>query len=120
MAKRILIVDDEPYIVMMLRSRLEHLGYEIEEAFNGQEAYDRASKHSYDLMLLDFLMPDMGGHEVCRRIRRNDRLKNLPVIMITAFSTKSRASFQRGGANDVIFKPIDPEELRTKILQHIA
>lgn len=119
MRKRILIVDDEPYIVMVLRSRLEHHGYEIEEAFTGSEGYDRARKSPYDLMLLDFLLPDMLGNEVCRQIRKNERLKDLPIIMITAFADQRPDAFLEHGAADIIYKPIDDVELLTKIRKHM-
>ena len=111
MAKRILIVDDEPQMVMLLRSRLERCGYEVEEAFTGSEAYERLSGGTFDLMLLDFFLPDVISDDICRNVRNGAHQPALPIIIITGFSSRDTESFISSGATDVLFKPIKNDDL---------
>lgn len=84
--KKILVVDDEPDFLEMIKLRLEANDYEVITASNGEEALRRAEEESPDAVLLDILMPKVDGLEVLKRIRR--RNKNLPIFIITAFSTE--------------------------------
>ena len=111
MPKRILIVDDEPQIVMLLRSRLERCGYEVEEAFTGVEAYARLKTGDYDLVLLDFFLPDLIADDICRSIRSGTNQPLLPIIIITGFSSRDTEAFISQGASDVLFKPIKSDDL---------
>lgn len=115
--KRILIIDDEPYMVMLLRGRLEYLGYEIDEAFTAAEAYERMKKSRYDLLLLDFFLPDERGDEVCRSIRRNPLYAKTPIIMVTGFSTRDSEDFVVSGATEVLFKPVSQERLQQAVVR---
>ena len=81
MAKRILIVDDEPLIVKGLKYSLESDGYETESAQDGEEAVTKFFAGQYDLVLLDVMLPKLDGMEVCQRIREKS---NTPIIMLTA------------------------------------
>jgi len=115
MKKRILIVDDEPQIVMLLRTSLERSGYEVEEAFSGADAHQRMKEGAYDLMLLDFFLPDtIGGAEFCKKVRSESK-QLLPIIIITGFSSRDPESFISEGASDVIFKPIHHDDLVEKV-----
>lgn len=112
MAKKILIVDDEPDIIEILRFRLEKKGYRVVAAFDGEEALDQVEKEQPDLIVLDLMMPKMDGAEVCRRLKRNPAYQEIPIIMLTA---KARdVDKMEGislGADDYIVKPYDAQVL---------
>lgn len=114
--KKILIVDDEEHIVEMLKIRLEALGYETIEAYDGQEGFRLACEAKPDLILLDIMLPKLDGYKVSRMIKFDERYKHIPVIMITARAQESDA--KRGeetGADDYVTKPFDSKELMGKI-----
>ena len=113
--KRILIVDDEPHIVLLLRAYLERSGYEVEEAFSGNEAIERMTENVYDLVLLDFFLPDRIGVDICRNMRLHHKLKETPIIIVTGFSNREPADFLADGASDVLFKPVTQEDLIRKV-----
>jgi two-component system alkaline phosphatase synthesis response regulator PhoP len=114
--KRILIVDDEPDVLMLTSLRLEKHGYEILTAVNGRDAFDSIQKEKPDLVLLDLIIPVTYGTEVCRRVKNDENLKHIPIILYTAHGevmTEEKAkSF---GADDYIAKPFDTEELMNKV-----
>jgi DNA-binding response OmpR family regulator len=91
--KKILVVDDEPDFVNMIRARLEANDYEVVTAHNGKEALEKAKKEKPDAVLLDILMPEIDGLRVLRCLRRLN--KKLPVFMITAFSNEERFKVAR-------------------------
>src|SRR3954453_7030685 len=80
----VLVVEDEAALATMLRYNLEKQGYRVEEAADGQEALIRIAETQPDLVLLDWMLPQMSGLEVCRQIRRRSGTRDLPVIMVTA------------------------------------
>ena len=82
MGKRVLVVDDEPNIVDILRFNLEREGYEVITASDGLEGLSQARSQGPDLILLDVMMPEMDGFQVCQELRREDKLT--PIIMLTA------------------------------------
>jgi len=117
MVSTILIVDDEPAGRQTLESILEGQGYHLEMAENGQDALEKASQLLPDVILLDVMMPVMDGFEVCKRIRNDPALAEIPIIMLTALD--DRQSFLKGlesGADDYITKPYDRHELRARLL----
>jgi two-component system alkaline phosphatase synthesis response regulator PhoP len=119
--KRILFVDDEPDIVRVMIFRLKQEGFEVTTAENGQQAIELAGKKP-DLILLDILLPDIDGYQVCRTIKENPELKDIPVIFFTA-SASSRehldAKAKNLGAQDVVVKPYVWEDLLTVIAKYI-
>jgi two-component system sensor histidine kinase/response regulator len=113
---RILVVDDEPANVELLARRLEALGAEALRAMNGEEALATAAREMPDLILLDVMMPGIGGLETCRRLKINDKTAPIPVIFATALTDAADLSkgFEVGGY-DYITKPIEPIELAARV-----
>ncbi len=112
----ILIVDDEIFMSKTLEGLLTSPDYTLALASNGEEALEKATELTPDLILLDVMMPVMDGFEVCRRVRADTLLAEVPVIMVTALD--DRESRLRGievGADDFISKPIDPVELQARV-----
>jgi PAS domain S-box-containing protein/putative nucleotidyltransferase with HDIG domain len=115
-ASTILIVDDEPFGRKTLEALLSMYDYQLEFASDGPEALSQAAKLTPDLILLDVMMPGMDGFEVCRTLRADPVLSEVPVIMITALDDReSRIQGIEAGADDFISKPFDHTELRTRI-----
>jgi CheY-like chemotaxis protein len=116
MTKRILIVDDEIESVKLIGLMLQRRGYEIVAARSGTQALEKAQTEKPDLAILDIMMPDMDGYEVCRRLRADPATTSLPIIMFTAKTMidDKVAGFQ-AGADDYLTKPVHPEELASRI-----
>lgn len=118
---RVLVVDDEERIRRLLRMYLERENFEIDEADNGKDALDLALQNDYDVIILDLMMPEMDGIEVCEKLRKE---KTTPVIMLTAKGEESnRIQGFEVGADDYIVKPFSPREviLRVKaILRRVS
>jgi len=113
--KRILIVDDEEFNRELLEGLVESFGHESRTASDGGEALARATP-DIDLILLDAMMPGMDGFEVARRIRANAQTAQMPIVMVTALTSKEdRLQAVEAGANDFITKPIDRTELRVRM-----
>ena len=106
--QRILIADDERDIRVVLRTRLELEGFSVIEACDGVEAVRMAQDENPDLIVLDVMMPEMDGVEVCDRLRASFSTRHIPVIMVTAKAgTNDKISGLQKGANDYITKPYD-------------
>lgn len=111
--EKILVVDDEERIRRLLKMYLERENFFIDEAENGKEALDLALKNDYDLILLDIMMPEMDGIEVCEKLREQ---KATPVIMLTAKGEESnRVQGFEVGADDYIVKPFSPREVVLRV-----
>jgi DNA-binding response OmpR family regulator len=113
---KIMVIDDEPDIVKLVKISLEMANFEVIEAFSGKEALEKVQKIVPDLFLLDIMMPEMNGYEVCQVLKTQDRTRHVPVVMLTAKGQKGDA--EQGlkvGANDYIIKPFDPYELGEQI-----
>jgi adenylate cyclase len=109
----ILVVDDLPQNVRLLRAVLEPRGYEVVSAASGEEALGLLA--SVDLVLLDILMPGIDGYEVCRRIRADPATAFVPVVMITASGEQEKRRALEAGADDFITKPFDQAELLARV-----
>ncbi len=105
---KILVVDDEEHIVMILKDSLEFSGFQVVTAYNGVEALERVESDHPDLIVLDIGMPKLDGWEVCRRLKSEEKTKNIPIIILTAYA---QASDQRKGAqlgaDRFVTKPCD-------------
>ena len=112
----VLVVEDEPAVVTMLRYNLEKQGFRVDEAGDGAEALTRIAETRPDMVLLDWMLPTLSGIEVCRQVRRNPHTRDLPVIMLTARADDQDAV--RGlntGADDYITKPFSIEALLARM-----
>lgn len=113
---RILVVDDIPRNVRILKDRLVNMGYEVFEATNGFEALEKIKEDSPDLILLDVMMPKMDGYEVLEEMKAQKNLRQIPVIMITAIADlESVARCIELGADDYLTKPFNPVLLKARI-----
>ncbi len=111
--KKILVVDDEPNIVAVVKSYLEKSGYEVMGAFTSNEALDLFEKVNPVLVILDLMLPDISGEEVCRRLRRRSRV---PIIMLTAKVEEEDILKGLGlGADDYVTKPFSPRQLVARV-----
>jgi CheY-like chemotaxis protein len=116
MMKKILVIDDEPQILLMVSARLKVGGYTVFTAFSGEQGLQRAQKEIPDLILLDHIMPDMDGDEVLTRLKGDPATKSIPVVMFTADVKRVKVGeYQARGAVDCIFKPFLPDELLAKV-----
>jgi DNA-binding response OmpR family regulator len=121
MAKRVLVVDDEPNIVMSLRFLMEREGLEVEVAPTGEAALQALERPPADLVLLDVMMPEIDGFEVCQRIRAHPAWATTPIIMLTAKGRDVERDKGRAlGADDYITKPFSTRELVARIKQMLG
>ncbi len=106
--KKILIVDDEIDVVEVVTVLLEHEGYEMLKAYDGQEALDIIEEVVPDLVILDIMMPKIDGVEVCRRMRENEKMTDIPIVMFSAklSAIDKKESFD-AGADGFISKPFN-------------
>ena len=116
MGARILVVDDEPDLLELVRFHLTQEGFTVDTASSGTEALAELRRSVPDLAILDLMLPDLAGTEVCRRIRADARLHSLPVIMLTAKAEEvDRIVGLELGADDYVTKPFSPRELTLRV-----
>jgi DNA-binding response OmpR family regulator len=116
MARRVLVVDDEPNIIMSLRFLMEREGFEVEVAQTGAAALAALERKPADLVLLDVMMPELDGFEVCQRIRGNPAWSHTRVIMLTAKGREvERDKGLALGADEYITKPFSTRELVARV-----
>lgn len=112
----VLVVDDQEIARVMLSETLRSFGYNVVAASSGQMALDRAIQCQPLAILLDVIMPDLDGFEVCRRLKQHPETGAIPVLMVTALSdTASRLRGIEAGADDFLSKPIEPDEIRLRV-----
>jgi len=113
---KILIVEDDKNILKLVKYNLDKDGYDCMTSITGEEALDILEKEPIDLIVLDLMLPKMDGFEVCRRIRQDDKHKEIPVIMLTAKGQEvDRIVGLELGADDYMVKPFSPRELSLRI-----
>jgi two-component system phosphate regulon response regulator PhoB len=112
----ILVVEDEPALATLLRYNLEKEGFAVAEAHDGEEALLQLSERTPDAVLLDWMLPQVSGLEICRRIRRTPQWRGLPVIILTAKGEEAdRVRGLEGGADDYVVKPFGVSELLARL-----
>lgn len=113
MDQKILVVDDEKKIVAIVKAYLEREGFRVTAAYDGKSALDLARRHSPDLIVLDLMLPEISGWDVCRTLRKES---DVPIIMLTAHDeTSDKIVGLELGADDYITKPFDPKELVSRV-----
>ncbi len=121
MSKKIVVAEDEPQIARLIEFKLKKEGYSVTSKENGEEALQAIKEDKPDLILLDIMMPVMGGYEVLRRLKEDENLKNVPVIMLTARAQEKDVVKGIGmGAEDYITKPFHPAELLARVKRILA
>jgi two-component system alkaline phosphatase synthesis response regulator PhoP len=116
MAKRILVVDDEPDLLKVAAFRLKKSGYEVLIATDGQLALDLLKTNTPDLILLDLVLPKVNGEQVLNMIKDDERLQNIPVILFTA----SVERIKKMAADDYLIKPFETKDLLEKVKKFIG
>ncbi len=121
MAARILLIDDEPDFGEMTKVRLEANAMHVDIALDGAAGLEKAMASTPDLILLDMMMPGMDGIEVLRKLRKNQRTRYIPVIMLTAKGeSKSIFKAQDAGATEYLIKPCDPAALLRTVSKYMS
>ena len=116
MSYRILVVDDNEINLDLIGRILQLEGYEVVTAESGAEALQKIAQSKPDMAVLDMMMPDMDGLELCRRLRQLPACANIPIIMLTASSSEEdKVHARQAGANDLLGKPFDMDTLRRHI-----
>ncbi len=119
-SQTVLIVDDEPQLVELLKMRLEASQYRVVEAYDGEAGWKKALQELPHLIILDVMMPKLNGWEVLRRLKRNEQTKAIPVIMLTAKGdTGSILDSEELRAADYFIKPFEASELLAAIRKHL-
>jgi len=114
MNKRILVIEDDPDINKLVSMNLKDMNYEVDSCDQGGRGYQMALKGAYDLILLDVMLPEMDGLEICRRLRAAD--KNTPILMLTAKDSEAdRVVGLEMGADDYLTKPFSVRELQARV-----
>lgn len=117
--KRILIVDDEPEFVSMVKMRLENADYRVITAADGKEGLEKARSEKPDLILLDILMPHKDGYVFVKEAKQDEKLKDVPVIILTA-KPAMQDKFKMENVSDYIMKPFEAQDLLKSIERLLA
>jgi len=120
MCKRILVLDDDLAILDALREVLEYSGYAVSTMPRADGLFERIKEFRPDLILLDVMLAEQDGREVCRRIKQRLGISHIPVILISATHNLAQCLNQNGGPDDFVAKPFDIETLLTKIEHQFA
>ena len=121
MAKKILIIDDDPDLVEAVSTILESKGYAVAAAYGGVEGLKKAKTENPDLIVLDVMMPDKDGYTVCKELKADKKYRSIPILLLTAVVSNiptSRYTHQMGKdteADDYMDKPVEPDELVRRI-----
>lgn len=121
--KKILIIDDEVDLIGLLKTRLEMHNYYIMPCYTSSRGLEIAKREKPDLVLLDVMMPDLNGYEVCKILKHDDETKEIPIILFTAKlgeKEQLKKESEDAGANDYIPKPFEPADLLVKIISLIG
>lgn len=110
--EKILVVDDSPTIVNMIKAALEKAGFKVVAAFDGQEALDKTCQEKPDLIVLDVMMPKLNGYLVCKRLKEDAKTRHVPIIMLNVKDQASDKAWGLGmGADEYLTKPFEMEKL---------
>ncbi|MGD9732206.1 MAG: response regulator transcription factor [Desulfamplus sp.] len=124
--KRILVVDDEPDFASIVQSNLKREGFDVDVAYDGNEAIEKVKANPPDAIVLDVMMPEKDGYEVCAELKHSDKFKDIPIIMLTAVadhvgSTRySHADGMSMEADDYLPKPASAEEITKSVKRLVS
>src|SRR5574340_262538 len=114
--KKVLVVDDEPDIVELITYNLKKEGFDVYPAFDGEDTLAKIRKEKFDFVILDLMLPGIQGMEICRIMRSDPQMKNIPIIMLTAKGEEvDKILGLEMGADDYMTKPFSPRELLARI-----
>ncbi|MDR6944979.1 response regulator [Mucilaginibacter pocheonensis] len=117
--RRILAVDDDSDILEVIQYILEESGYEVETLTDGHYLFDKIKESQPDLILLDIMLGNLDGRELCRSVKNSSETQNIPVILVSASHDVSKSLNQIGAPNDFIAKPFDIEDLLGSISKQL-
>jgi len=113
---KIFIIEDEPSIIQLIQHNLEKNGFIVSSSINGNDGLKELKKFQPDLLLLDWMLPDLSGIEICKSIRKDNSFKNLPIIMLTAKGEEEdKIKGLDSGVDDYLTKPFSFNELKSRI-----
>ena len=113
---RIFIIEDEPSIIQLIKHNLEKNGFIVSSSLNGNDGLKELKKFQPDLLLLDWMLPDLSGIEICKSIRKDNSFKSLPIIMLTAKGEEEdKIKGLDSGVDDYLTKPFSFNELKSRI-----
>ena len=113
---KILAVDDDAMVLAVIKKRLEFAGYEVITAMEGLEGLKKARAENPDLIVLDLILPNLNGYQICAMLKRDSNYRKIPIVMLTSRSQQADiAEGMKAGANAYITKPYDPDEFIAKI-----
>ncbi len=116
MSSRVLIVEDEMDIGRLLKMQVENMGYSVDHVTSGEEALALLNRDSYDVMLLDWMLPGLSGIEIAQLVRKMDTMKDIAILMLTAKSDPDNiVEGLEAGADDYITKPFSPDILKARM-----
>jgi DNA-binding response OmpR family regulator len=116
MAKKILVIEDDPATSRLVDYSLRHEGYDVVTAFNGLEGIRKATGKAPDLVILDVMLPGMDGFEICHRLRANAATAQLPILMFSAKALEiDKTTGRKVGADDYLSKPAAPAEIVSRV-----
>ncbi len=117
---KILIADDSATDLEYIKEILKETGHELITAMDGEEAEQKARTENIDLIILDVIMPKKNGYQVCRDLKKDEKFKNIPIIMVTSKSQESDKFWgMRQGADEYITKPFEPIDLLLAVKKHL-
>jgi two-component system cell cycle response regulator DivK len=121
MSKRILVVEDQPDNLQIIRDMLAPTDFDISEAENGEQALAAVAKQRPDLILMGVQLPIMDGYTATRRIKTDPALRSIPIIAVTSYALDGEAKIAKAaGCDDYVPKPYSPRELLAKIRQYLS
>ena len=119
MIKKIMVVDDDSDIIMLLESRLKRNGYAVVTAFDGMEAYEQIKKEPPDLIIADLMMPNLNGWQLRQQLKDHESYKKIPIILLSALVDKDNQPGLLDDKECYLSKPYDVKELLTKIKEFL-
>lgn len=117
---KILIAEDSPTDIQYIKSVLSNTGHTFAVAMDGEEAERMIRNEPFDLVILDVIMPKKNGFQLCREIKKDEKLKNIPIIMLTSKTQASDKLWgERQGADEYLTKPCEPADLLNAVKRHL-